>query len=102
MGPAFYIMAILGCGEADAACQQVATIEARYESLEACNAATGAAVMQNVAFDFPVVTAQCRRADTEVAEKLMSDDIDLPPADDGRPDQRMQRADYQPAKKLSL
>lgn len=100
MGPAFYVMAILGCGEADAACQQVGTAEARYESLEACNAATAQAVMQNVNLSFPVVAAQCRRADAQVAEKLMPSDIDLPEPDQRQP--RIQRADYQPPKRQRL
>jgi hypothetical protein len=99
MGPAFYVMAILGCGEADAACQQVGLAETRYESLEACNAATEAAVMRNMGLAFPVVAAQCRRADAEVAEKVMPRDIDLP---EPRGEQRIQRAAYQPPKKLRL
>ena len=40
MGPAFYIMAILGCGEADAPCEPVATVAARYQSEAECKAAT--------------------------------------------------------------
>ena len=40
MGPAFYVMAILGCGEADTACQQVGVTQAQYESADACTAAT--------------------------------------------------------------
>lgn len=59
MGPAIFIIAILGCGEADAPCQQVRTLEARYESQAACTAATEAAVVQNSDVDFPVVAAQC-------------------------------------------
>jgi hypothetical protein len=100
MGPAFYVMAILGCGEGEVACQQVGAPVARYESLEACNAATGAAVMSNVDLAFPVVAAQCRRADAQVAEKVMSSEIDLPEAS-GQP-QRVQRAAYEPPRKLRL
>ena len=40
MGPAFYVIAILGCGEADSACQQVRVAEPVYQSVEACTAAT--------------------------------------------------------------
>ena len=32
MGPAIFIIAIMGCGEAEAPCQQVRTLEARYET----------------------------------------------------------------------
>jgi ABC-type hemin transport system ATPase subunit len=59
MGPAIFLIAIMGCGEGDAQCQQVRTLEARYESQAACTAATEAAVAQNVDVDFPVVVAQC-------------------------------------------
>jgi hypothetical protein len=59
MGPAIFIIAIMGCGEAEAPCQQVRTLEARYESQAACTAATEAAVTQNSDVDFPVVVAEC-------------------------------------------
>jgi ABC-type hemin transport system ATPase subunit len=59
MGPAIFLIAILGCGEGDSPCQQVRTLEARYESQAACTAATEAAVTQNSDVDFPVVVAEC-------------------------------------------
>lgn len=59
MGPSIFIIAIMGCGEAEAPCQQVRTLEARYESRAACTAATEAAVTQNIDIDYPVVAAQC-------------------------------------------
>jgi hypothetical protein len=59
MGPAIFIIAIMGCGEADAPCQQVRTLEARYESQAACTAATEAALTENSDVDFPVVAAEC-------------------------------------------
>ena len=59
MEPLTFIIAILGCGEGDAPCRQVRTLEARYESQAACTAATEAAVLQNVDVDYPVVAAEC-------------------------------------------
>ena len=59
MGPGLFLIAILGCGEGDAPCLQVRTLEARYESQAACTAATEAAVTQNADIDYPVVVAQC-------------------------------------------
>ena len=59
MGPAIFIIAIMGCGEGDSPCQQVRTLEARYESQAACTAATEAVLSQNVDVDFPVVAAEC-------------------------------------------
>ena len=42
MGPGFYVIAILGCADGSAACTPVATMPTRYESRDACVAATGA------------------------------------------------------------
>ena len=100
MGPAFYIMAILGCGEGEVACQQVATTASQYESVEACNAATPDAVMRHIDAEFPVVVAQCRRADSPAsAEKIMPSQIDLP---EPSRQARVQRASYKPARKAGL
>ncbi len=92
MGPAFYVLAILGCGEADAACEQVAVAPAQYQSLDECNRATDDAVTQHQDALYPVVVAQCRRADAQTAEKLTPAQIDLPEPS-RRPDVR--RAVYE-------
>ena len=97
MGPVFYVMAILGCGEADTACQQVAVADTQYESVEACNAATGDALGGHVDLSFPVVVAQCRRADAPLAESLMPEQIDLPEASD-KPKVRRASAEIRPLK----
>jgi hypothetical protein len=59
MGPGIFLIAIMGCGEADAPCRTVRTLEPRYESRAACTAATDAAVAKATDVDFPVVVAQC-------------------------------------------
>ncbi|HYD37981.1 MAG TPA: hypothetical protein VEA60_10230 [Allosphingosinicella sp.] len=59
MGPGIFVIAIMGCGEADAPCEPVRTLEVRYESRAACIAATKTAVTRNSDIDFPVVVAQC-------------------------------------------
>ena len=40
MGPVFYVLAILGCGEGEASCQQIAMAPASYQSVDACHQAT--------------------------------------------------------------
>jgi hypothetical protein len=62
MGPAIFIIAIMGCGEAEAPCHQVRTLEARYESQAACTAATETVLAQHTDVDYPVVAAQCLAA----------------------------------------
>ena len=59
MEPLTFLIAIMGCGEAEAPCRQVRMLEARYESQAACTAATEAAVTVNSDVDFPVVVAEC-------------------------------------------
>jgi ABC-type hemin transport system ATPase subunit len=66
MGPGIFLIAIMGCGEAEAPCQQVRMLEARYESRAACTAATEAALTQNTDIDFPVVAAECVAAGAAV------------------------------------
>ena len=70
MAPAFFIMTILGCGDAEASCQQVRVAETRYVTLDACVAATSAVLTRNAGLQYPVVSAQCRSttaASTEAA-----------------------------------
>ena len=69
MGPGFYVIAIMGCADGSAACTPVATMPTRYESREACVAATDAALTANSDFDFPTLLAQCRPAKAPAAER---------------------------------
>jgi hypothetical protein len=59
MGPGTFLIAILGCGEAEAPCQQVRMLAPTYQSEAACTAATDSAILRNSDVDFPVVVAQC-------------------------------------------
>ncbi len=67
MGPGFYVVAILGCADGSAACTPVATMPTRYESREACSAATAGALETSGEFDFPTIIAQCRPASAPAA-----------------------------------
>ena len=57
-----YLMALFGCGEGEAACQQLAVLETRYESRADCVAATEAAVASSINDDYPILVAQCYEA----------------------------------------
>ena len=59
MGMSYFIIAILGCGEGDAACQQVRMLDTHYQSQAACAQATEAVLPSQTDVDFPVVVAQC-------------------------------------------
>jgi hypothetical protein len=77
MGPAIYVIAILGCGEGEVPCDQLRVIETRYESFAACSEATDAAVMRSLDVNYPVVVAQCV-AEGARADQLRAGEVDLP------------------------
>ncbi len=62
MGPALYLIAILGCGEGDASCQEVQIAAPRYASEAACTAATASVLERYMDLAYPSVVAQCRPA----------------------------------------
>lgn len=77
MGPGIYLIAILGCGEAEAPCEQVRTLETRYESQSACTRATDAAILASSDVDWPVIVAQCVAAGGK-APGLRASEVDRP------------------------
>ncbi|HVH37329.1 MAG TPA: hypothetical protein VM757_01930 [Sphingomicrobium sp.] len=60
MGPAYYVIAILGCADGSQACSRVATMPAQFESQQACAASTAKALEANTDFDFPTLVAECQ------------------------------------------
>ena len=74
-----YVMAILGCGESDAACREVRIDQQSYRSEASCRAATNAALARHTDLEFPTVVARCRRADVRPAI-LRGSDVMLPGA----------------------
>ena len=83
MEPLFYVMAILGCGESEAACREVAVIERRYASEAECLAATEDELLRRDDLLFPAVVAQCRRADAG-PQLIRGDEVMLPEMDSQR------------------
>ena len=60
MGPAYYVIAILGCADGGAQCAPVATVPTQYRTEAACAAGTSEALLANSDFDFPTIVAECR------------------------------------------
>jgi hypothetical protein len=77
MGPAAFIIAIFGCGEGDAPCEPVRTLDTPYQSEAACAAATDAALVRYGDADYPVVVAKCVAAGGAPA-RLHANEIRLP------------------------
>ena len=73
----YFIIAILGCGEGDAACQQVRMLDTHYQSQAACTQATEAVLPSQTDVDFPVVVAQCVAAGAP-PQRLNADDVARP------------------------
>ena len=69
MGPGFFFIAILGCGDGSAACTPLATMPTRYESQAACSAATSATLAASTGFDFPTLLAECRPGSVPAASR---------------------------------
>ena len=59
MGPAYFVISILGCGDGGVACQTVAAPAMHYSSEQACLAAREETLMANNDLDFPTLFAQC-------------------------------------------
>ena len=59
MGPGYFIIAIIGCGDGAVDCRTVAAPAAHYATEQACLAARADALMANTDLDFPTLLAQC-------------------------------------------
>jgi hypothetical protein len=77
MGPGTFLIAILGCGEAEAPCQQVRMLETSYQSQAACTAATDKAIVSNSDVDFPVIVARCIAAG-KASAPLKANEVERP------------------------
>ena len=77
MGPAYFVIAILGCADGGTGCTPVATLQTHYSSEAECSAATSAALEANSNFDFPTLLARCR-AGTAPASAEVTHDKSLP------------------------
>jgi hypothetical protein len=94
MSSALFILAILGCGEAEAECRQVAVADTVYQSAEACTAQTGQMVAAYQEIQYPVVVAECRPANARPASQIRADEVKLPAGPKLPP---VHRANYRPA-----
>lgn len=72
MGATLFIMAIMGCGDGDAACRQLRVADALYPTVEACQSATAPVLQRNTDIDYPVVTVQCRAEKAESARRIQA------------------------------
>ena len=60
MGPAYFVIAILGCADGSQACTRVATLPAQYADQQSCAASATRALEASTDFDFPTMVAECQ------------------------------------------
>lgn len=85
MGPAIYVIAILGCGEGNVPCEQVRVAETQYQSEAACTEATSAQLERFGDLPYPIVVAQCRAAGATPALLMPSEVMRPAPGQRTRP-----------------
>jgi len=69
MEPLYFVMAILGCGDAGVQCQQARVEPVRYQSAAACQAAMANTLQRHTDLSFPTIQAACQRQGTVIAGK---------------------------------
>jgi hypothetical protein len=67
MGPGYFILAIMGCGDAGAMCEQVAREDVIYRSEAACYADSETALIRESHQPFPLLMAECRDLNEQIA-----------------------------------
>ena len=62
MEPLIYVMAILGCGDTGATCNEARIATPVYTSVAQCRADAGNVLMANTDLDYPTLKADCRKS----------------------------------------
>lgn len=62
MKEALIVMAILGCGDDGGQCQTVQRIEAPFETVADCRAASPAVLQKLTDLSYPVIVANCEKS----------------------------------------
>lgn len=60
MGPVFYVLAIMGCGDDQSACVAARVEPAQFATAAQCQAALPAALARNTDLDYPVISGACQ------------------------------------------
>lgn len=60
MEPVYFVLAIMGCGDGGAACQEARIEPARYTTAAQCRADLPAALTRNTDLSYPVISGACR------------------------------------------
>lgn len=69
MGPGYFVLALLGCDDAEMMCREARIVEAHYLSAAACMAAINTQLAANSDLAFPVIMGRCQPASPQMAER---------------------------------
>ncbi len=70
MEPVLYIMAILGCSDAETQCARIGTAPVAYATADACANAAPQILMDNSDAAYPVVMTQCHPTEAKLALRI--------------------------------
>lgn len=70
MGPGYFILAVMGCGDSATMCEDIASREAVYRTEIECMADSDAMLEDNAEQPYPMLVAQCRTISPQMAERL--------------------------------
>ncbi|MCA1748745.1 MAG: hypothetical protein LC634_04180 [Sphingomonadales bacterium] len=68
MGPGYFILAIMGCGDGAVMCEDIRETQPVYRSEAACLADSDAALDSATDAPYPLLVAECRRISPQMAE----------------------------------
>ncbi|MBB5698245.1 hypothetical protein [Sphingomonas yantingensis] len=68
MEPLYFVMAIMGCGDAGAACEQARVEPVRYRTALECQAAMPGVLARNSDLSFPEITGACQQQGLRMAK----------------------------------
>lgn len=72
MGPSYFILAVMGCGDGSALCQEVTDTGTVYRSEVACLADSEAALMNASDLSYPEILVECRSITPQMAQARMN------------------------------
>jgi hypothetical protein len=67
MGPVFYVLAIMGCGDGQLECEAARIAPQRFTTVQQCQAALPDTLARNSDLDYPVISGSCRPAGMQMA-----------------------------------
>lgn len=67
MGPGYFVLAIMGCADGAAMCEQVAREETVFRSEAACMAESETALLRESDQPYPLLLAECQSVTPQVA-----------------------------------